>query len=176
MINGRSLDLEAVDAAGIETLAGYTDSVGGALSVAAATILNGDITAPDIALVRASGRAWAMLGILRALPFQIQDNKSFSVTGAATQGFNGLSVQEMEIQLKSLTDAMRLFTIDEFAKAGARPASRHVYTILAQNKLGGLHLKALEKAGGSPFRMHEYECGNLKKLSVLTLYHLFQKP
>ncbi|WP_417448884.1 phytoene/squalene synthase family protein [Kordiimonas sp.] len=174
IIDGREQDLSTEVATDFKSLAAYADKVGGALCVAAAYILDGGIPASDISAARATGRVWAMIGILRALPFQIKDDKEFSATGASLQGFRGVTIREMEQRLKPLTTAMFSFIEEGFTEA-TTPVSTSIRPVMALNSLSKLHMDALDKAEGSPFRMTEYEKGNLSKLLALLSYHLFKR-
>ncbi|WP_262691685.1 phytoene/squalene synthase family protein [Kordiimonas aestuarii] len=173
VIDGRGQDLEMEKTADINALIRYADSVGGALNEAAARILKPGATDSECALVRSSGRAWAMLGIIRALPYQVQDTKTFSVIGATTESVSGMPVDEMEKQLRPLTTEMAAYVRQELAKAQDGRGVKAIRPVLALNSLTKLHLRAFRKAGDSPFGMHELESGNLRKLVALTFYHLF---
>ncbi|WP_020399035.1 phytoene/squalene synthase family protein [Kordiimonas gwangyangensis] len=173
VIDGRARDLEMEVETGISTLEGYADMVGGALHEAAARIIVNDLNETDAELVRASGRAWAMLGVLRALPYQIADTKAFSVTGATTQGLTGRSAQELEEQLEPLLTPAKTYVDREIMYASGKPTDKSVRPMLAINALTRRHLKALKRAGGSPFRMADHEDGNLRKLVALAAYHIF---
>jgi phytoene synthase len=173
VIDGRAQDLEMEAETGIQTLEHYADKVGGALHEAAARIVTDTLDEHDAALVRASGRAWAMLGILRALPYQISDPKAFSVTGATTQGLAGLSADELNERLKPLLDPARAYVEREYEAACHKPASKAIKPVLAANAITARHRLALKRAGGSPFRMAQFEDSNLRKLVALLAYHLF---
>jgi len=173
VIDGRAQDLEMETETGIQTLEQYADMVGGALHEAAARILDETLDEGDAALARASGRAWAMLGILRALPYQIADTKAFSVTGATTQGLTGLSAEELNERLKPLLDPAKEYVEKQYGAASRKSASKVIKPVLAANAITARHLRALKRAGGSPFRMQEFEDGNLRKLVALLAHHLF---
>ncbi len=173
IVDGRAQDLEMEAEAGIATLEDYADKVGGALHEAAARILAGDLSDADLTLARASGRAWAMLGILRALPFQIADPKAFSVTGASTQGLSGMSAAELQERLNPLLGPAKDYIAREFEAASHKPQDKAIKPILAINALTRRHRRALRRAGESPFDMAKYEDGNLRKLMALFSYHLF---
>lgn len=173
VIDGRAQDLEMEAETGFSTLEQYADMVGGALHEAAALVLAESLSDHDRSLVRSSGKAWAMLGILRALPYQIADPKAFSVTGATTQGLAGMSAAELEERLKPLLDPTKAHVEREFAEASRKADNRAVKPLLAINALTKRHMRALKRAGGSPFAMPEHEDGNLRKLVALFAYHLF---
>jgi len=72
LIDGRELDLEELPPADIRALLDYTDATSGALVLLAMEALAGALEEAETEAGRAVGRAWALIGLLRAMPYRLQ--------------------------------------------------------------------------------------------------------
>ncbi|WP_417463700.1 phytoene/squalene synthase family protein [Kordiimonas sp.] len=173
VIDGRAQDLYGEGDASFDALKTYAEQTGGALSVAGGLILAPQADQETLKALHASGSAWAMLGIIRALPFQLNDTKEFSVLGELGQSLSGLKSSEMAEKLQPMVNEMTAYVTDQLEASRTAGAVRAVKPVLALNSLSGKHLSALKRASGNPFDMQGHEIGNLGRLFTLLRYHLF---
>ncbi|MCJ9428891.1 phytoene/squalene synthase family protein [Kordiimonas marina] len=167
VIEARGQDMYDGGTADFAALEAYADGAGGALQEAAAVLVAGDDTIRKAA--RASGRAFAMLGLVRALPYHWQAGRSYVP-------------QEADVDIASFTEAEKLFpalkpTIErmtafvqgglEESRAEGKKAGRAGRSALALNGLSRLYLRGLEKAGMNPFELAGQEPSDLKRLLAL---------
>ncbi|WP_420429275.1 phytoene/squalene synthase family protein [Kordiimonas sp.] len=174
VIEGRAQDLYGEGDVSFKALKSYSEQTGGTLSKAAGLALAPDASPNTLDGLNASGCAWAMLGIIRALPFQLTDNKEFSVFGELGQSLSGLKKGDIAIRLQPMLDEMTAYVSDQLRLSEKASTEKAARPVMALNSLSRKHLKALKRAGGSPFDMHVHEIGNVRRLLTLFSYHLLR--
>lgn len=174
IIAARALDLYDDGPTDFDALKAYAHSVGGALSEAALRIsLQADIDQAVIDATRSCGRAWAMLGLVRAIPFHWASNRNFIPGDAGKQSLAMQDADEMfRLAEPSIMEMVRFAEeettiVDQVAKKVPADA-RHVFLL---NVLTKLHLKNLKAVGGNPFKA--LEPSSFRRLSAMTMTLLF---
>lgn len=155
LIEAREQDLYDEGPADQPALEAYARAVGGMLAQTALAVSLKDT--PDQALLdRAEtlGSAWAMLGLVRAIPFHWASNRNYVpgdkglaslATTDADKMFElaGPSIEAMVTYSRNALQHLRS------GKEAVPADARHVFLCSAQL---GLHLKTFEAAGNNPFK------------------------
>lgn len=79
LIDGREADMDMAAPADLAALGAYAESSGGVLLELAARIVMGDrtMTAPVLPAARDLGTAWALIGLVRAIPFHARAKRIY---------------------------------------------------------------------------------------------------
>lgn len=175
IIDARALDLYDDGPADFKALKKYAYSVGGALSEAALRLSSKKIgnTSTTVNTARSCGSAWAMLGLVRAIPFHWASNRNF-IPGE--EGKQSLAIQDAEEMFRLAAPSIsEMVTFVENEAASVRQMSggvssecRHVFLL---NSLTALHLKNLRKVGGNPFKANEPS--SLRRMTALAFASWF---
>ncbi len=169
ILDARSLEMFGEGPADMDGLAAYANGVGGALNEAILRLLI-QATPPNTALkaARASGSAWGMLGLLRALPFHWQsgrnplpkDHDSAMQLQKPDDAFEALKPILLQMKAYVLTEL-------EAVQGGKGAVPKHAKPALLCVPLARQHLTALKKAGNNPFEAPPYEASDLAKITRL---------
>jgi NADH dehydrogenase [ubiquinone] 1 alpha subcomplex assembly factor 6 len=147
MIEAREQDLDAEPPASLEGLKGYAAATGGALAELAAELLGGRDQASRRA-ARLVGTAYALAGLLRALPFHLAQGRRHmpsALFGETIAGPDPRLSQAVETVARAAQDAL-----DEARALRAQVSSAALSPLLAARQTS-LHLKRLQRAGYNPF-------------------------
>jgi len=166
MLAARKQEMFQGGTAGFGALADYANGVGGALHEAFLHVMLGaDVSGGAKKAARASGRAWAMMGLIRALPFHWQagrnilpvENDAAMQMREAAKAFEGL--RPTISKMKDFVEQQLLIAAKE--KSDIPRAAR---CCLLHTSMVRMHLKILTKAEDNPFEMPLYEVGDLRKI------------
>jgi len=169
VLEARRHDMFAETVAGMNDLETYAFGAGGALHEAMLCANSSEIvTSETRSAVRAGGAAWAMLGLIRALPFHWQSGKSMlpqendsaMQMRATDEAFEAL--EPTILNMKSYVE-QQLSIAEQFAGKIPKVARFSVLSV----SLARLHLKALSRANNNPFEMPPYEVSDLRKIARL---------
>ncbi|MBI5120823.1 MAG: squalene/phytoene synthase family protein [Rhodospirillales bacterium] len=144
LIDAREIDLSPDPPDNLDDLEDYAEATGGALQELAAKWLGGDESACETA--RLAGTAYALLGLMRALPFHAalgrrhlpQDLLPGAITGPSV-ALNGAVEKVADLAADGL-GRVRLAQVPRFARAAGLCALQ-----------ADTHLKRLKRAGFNPF-------------------------
>ena len=158
LIDAREQDLYDEGPANLKALIAYANGVGGLLSETA-LVLSLDERAEENLRKRAriAGSVWAMLGLVRAIPFHWASNRNYVPGDKGKASLATTSADKMfELAGPSITEMIGFCSdkIEELGKLNSKtPAScRHVYLPAAAAKL---YLGKLHEVGNNPFKMPE---------------------
>ena len=166
MLEARKQEMFQGGTASFGALTDYANGVGGALHEAFLhVLLDADVSDGAKQAARASGCAWAMMGLIRALPFHWQsgrnilpaENDAAMQMREAAKAFEGL--RPTISKMRGFAEQQLLVASE--AKADIPRAARYC---LLHASLVRMHLKTLAKAGDNPFEMPLYELGDLRKI------------
>ena len=164
LIDARQMDLYAEGPATKAALEDYALQVGGGLSEAAFKLSDAHCSDGGVKAVRASGSAWALLGLVRAIPFHWADNRNF-LPGSEGRAASAQTDADKMFQAAKpvITDmlehvAAQLQTSNALA-GELSSKTRHVLLLNVQSKL---YLNAFGEVGNNPFKLNEPS--DLKKL------------
>jgi len=158
LIDARGQDLYDEGPADQAALEGYANSVGGALCEAALRLCMTEEPAPEmIDTVRRSGSAWAMLGLVRAIPFHWASNRNYVPGDKGLASLATTDADKMYALAKDAIDGMIGYAVahSAWAKASAVRFPADYRHILLLNAHLELHIKALAAAGNNPFKARE---------------------
>lgn len=168
LIDAREQDLYDDGPADFDALVSYAEGVGGILSeVALLLSVSSKEAEPLIAKSRSAGKAWAMLGLVRAIPFHWASNRNYLPDDKGKASLATTDADKMfELAAPSI-EKMLTFVSDEIAKLktkkGSVPhAARHVFLPLV---LVESNLLALNRVRNNPFKAREI--GTLSRLWTL---------
>ena len=142
LIAARKSDLYQEGPQNFETLAEYADAVGGSLSQAASIVCQ----QPNLVAARNSGRAWTMLGLLRAALYEESESPN---TEHKPQDFLPLYKNMAGFVRENLDGA-----------TGVKPHS----SVFLLNAVTDLHMALIEKYNYAPKRIKAKDAGNLRLL------------
>ena len=158
LIDARGRDLYDEGPADQTALENYADSVGGALSEAALRLCHdGDPTVDEVTLVRQTGSAWAMLGLVRAIPFHWASNRNYVPGDKGLASLATTDADKMYALAKDAIEKMIGFSVTHLVdikgtKVKLSPSVQHLLLLNVQLEL---HIRALERADNNPFHMQE---------------------
>lgn len=157
-IDGREFDLADAPPASFNALVEYAAETSGALMEAAARLLSGggELAAPLRLACQEAGIAWALVGVVRAVPFHAGQGRV--LLPADLMARHGLAPRELlERRAGPALAAVAGAVLDEAARrlAAARacrdPAIRAALPALLPASLADLYIRTLRRAGGDPF-------------------------
>ena len=158
LIDARGRDLYDDGPADQAALVEYADSVGGALCEAAFRLCQKNEPDRDtVDIMRRSGSAWAMLGLVRAIPFHWASNRNYVPGDKGLASLATTDADKMYALAKDAIDDMIGYAAAQMAAVKASPVRlqsdlRH---LLLLNSQLALHIKALNAAGNNPFKTRE---------------------
>lgn len=158
LIDAREQDLYDEGPADQKALEAYARAVGGTLSeVVLILSADGKIDEGLRDLARDTGAAWAMLGLVRAIPFHWASNRNYVPGDKGKASLATTDADKMYELAASSIDQMITFSQTHLEQARKRrhyvhTGMRHVFL---GNALLSLHLKALKAADNNPFKAEE---------------------
>ena len=166
MIAGRRLDLEEEPPATLDALEAYARATGGAVGQALAEALGQG--AAGAAAVEV-GTGWALVGILRALPFRARRNEIFLPGDDLARA--GLTPHDIAAgrghdQLAPIVRRVADRAAARFAAARALKPPRPLRPALLPARLARAHLRRLAGAGWNPFAPAPQHPDGLRALRV----------
>lgn len=155
MIDTRSKDLDPTPMESDADLIAYADGTGGALQQMIIRMLGAAAGSPADEAAKRAGRAFALTGILRAIPFHLQHDLVLIPTtrlegvGASR---NTIFQEEHRASFFAITKALTHLIREELvaAKKAARSAGKEAKSAHLLNSLTGLYVKRLGKCGYDP--------------------------
>ena len=149
MVAARSFDASSDLFADRAALEAYCDATSGNLMRLAARILG----KPDDDLARAAGTAYAIAGMLRAIPHQVARHKSFlpqSLLDAVGLGKDALFVRHERDKVKAVVAQMAYWGREHFAPARAARIGRAELPAYLPASLVPLFLRRVTRRGHDP--------------------------
>jgi len=145
LAQARNFDLQADKPASLNDLCAYADATGGALHALMLDVLGvADEQAHGVA--RDIGTAWALIGLMRALPYQTAQAKGRDMLP------NGSTVRDVLSKAQDLLQGARACTMPKNVLKRAMPA-------LVVARLADRHLARLEKQNWDPALSEEPPAG-----------------
>jgi len=174
ILEARRLEMSSGRPGDLLALEQYALGTGGALHEAMALVCGDNSINIDASrAARAAGASWAMMGLIRALPFHWQTNHSLlpAENDAAMQqrdaGKAFTALKPAILRMKGFVEEQVLEASDLYRKLV--PAERISLSSLV---LTNLHLRSLSKADGNPFNMPTAEFSDLYKIMRLFWFRL----
>lgn len=170
LIDARGRDLYDEGPADQAALESYADSVGGTLNEAALRLcFDGEPTRHSIELVRKCGSAWAMLGLVRAIPFHWASNRNYVPGDKGKASLATTDADKMYALAKESIDQMIMFAVELLTEMKKTPNAlpKGMQHLLLLNAQLELYITALDQAGNNPFKVKEPS--TLKRLLKLLL-------
>lgn len=158
LIDARENDLYDEGPADFPALVQYAETVGGTLSEAALIACCERV--PDQSLVsrvRTVGRAWAMMGLVRAVPFHWASNRNYLPGDNGKASLATTDADKMYELAAPSIDQMLAYTVDQVETLKQQPEklADEVRHLVLPTALIEMHLKNLSKVGNNPFRANE---------------------
>lgn len=169
LIDARGRDLYDEGPADQPALEDYADSVGGALCEAALRLCQDtEPTKQSIDIVRKCGSAWAMLGLVRAIPFHWASNRNYVPGDKGKASLATTDADKMYALAKESIDQMIYFSVTQLSemKKASQILPKDSQHLLLLNAQLELYIEALDQAGNNPFKVQEPS--TLKRLLKLT--------
>ncbi|WCL52844.1 squalene/phytoene synthase family protein [Gimibacter soli] len=164
LIEARRSDLDEIGLADFLALQAYTAAVGGKLNEAVAIVLGTKADSEGARAARAAGDAWAMVGLLRAMIFEIQTAKAASsrlLPGAEVEGTLNRSVNTINADMAPslmpvihrMLDAAEANITEARRLARAVPKAQRAPLLLAT--LAARHIRRFRSTGDGMFSLPE---------------------
>lgn len=155
MVDMRTKDLDPTPLETMEHLIAYADGTGGALHRLMNAVLGGAENSTDVEAANRAGRAYALVGIIRAIPFHFQNDlvllpiHEMEKTGVTRNTI--FQEEHRESFLKLILD-LSLVAAGELraAKSLAVQADRPTKASRLVNGISSIYLKRLKSAGNEP--------------------------
>jgi phytoene synthase len=166
-ISARRLEL-FTGGADIKGLREYAAGAGGALHKAAFLAEMPDAREASLSSASKIGEAWALMGLIRALPYYWQHNKDLG--SEALADITRLPDPEKALtRLAPTIAAMKSSAADQLAQADTmKPELTRVERICyLPAVLVKLHMQALDKAEDNPFELPRFEISDFTKMRKL---------
>jgi phytoene synthase len=172
LIDAREADLFDEGPASFDALRSYAEGAGGILAELALMVSINDPSSALLERARRTGAAWAMLGLVRAVPFHWADNRTYLPGEEGRSALAATSADTMYELAKPALDQMLSFSAEVFEGKAKEPVlvpgpARHVFLLDA---IGRQYLSQLKKADGNPFKMTEVS--DFKRLWLLFITSL----
>ena len=158
LIEARELDLDPEPPPDLPALLRYAEATGGGLTGLGLRLLAAPEPPPEAALeaARQVGTAWALVGLLRAVPFHARQKRLYlpaDLVASAGLELGGLFELRPSPALSRVTEALAEAAEQRLAAARRlRPAvPRPLRAALLSAVLADGHLKRLRRAGQDPF-------------------------
>lgn len=159
IIHARKDDMYDDGPTDIAALTAYARSVGGALSEAALRVCgeNEHMNAGIVEAARKSGSVWAMIGLVRAVPFHWAANRSFVPGDEGKAALAATSAEEMyELAAPSINEMLAYATSEHEESVrlskSAHASFKHIFLL---NALSNIYLQNMGKVEGNPFNYRE---------------------
>lgn len=152
MIEARRRDLDDEAPSSMGELVDYARATGGAVARATAEALGCDDAGQRAAVE--VGTAWALVGILRALPFRAQWNQVLlpaDLMETASLSAHEVAAGRSHDRLAPIVRAVALRAEAAIADARQARPPRHALPALLPARLARFHLRRLARAGYDPF-------------------------
>jgi len=153
LVDGRELDLEAEPPATLDALEAYAEATSARLLEAASAVLGADEPAARPAACQV-GVAWALVGLVRALPFHLRRRRlMLPLDHLAVAGVDQADLFELRGSEGLSGIVMRLCRRASERLQAGRAASppRAARPALALGVLADAYLRRIERAGYDPF-------------------------
>jgi len=151
LLEARAHDLEEIPPADLPALVGYVDATAGGLGLLAAQTLGGADEQAALA-VRAVWTAWALAGLLRAVPFHARHRRvHLPQELLAQQGLDARDILEQR-RPRALAEVARVVAVAAGGKLAAgralrRKLPRRLLPVTLLGTLAAKHLRQLEAVG-----------------------------
>ncbi len=158
LVDAREQDLYDEGPADQKALEAYARAVGGTLNeVVLILSSDGEVGEGLRGLARDTGAAWAMLGLVRAIPFHWVSNRNYVPGDKGRASLATTDADKMYELAAPSIDQMIAFSQTHLEEV--RKLRQHVHTgmrhVFLGNALLSLHLRALKKVGNNPFKAEE---------------------
>lgn len=151
LIEARERDLDEIPPADLPALVGYVDATAGGLGLLAAQTL-GDAGEPAVTAVPAIWAAWALAGLLRAVPFHARHRRVHLPQDLlARQGLDARDILEQR-RPPALAEVARVVAVEAGGKLAAGRAlapklPRRLLPVTLLGTLAARYLRQLEAVG-----------------------------
>ncbi|GLQ07459.1 phytoene/squalene synthase family protein [Sneathiella chinensis] len=177
MVDVRARDLDPSPILNDAELLAYADGTGGAVQRLILQVVAG--TSPASSVVEAAslaGRAFALLGIIRAIPFHARHDLVLLPTERLQEtGMSRYTLLQPEYgpNLQAVVRDLAALADEDYRRVRKerRSLSKEAAPAVAINGLSGLYLKRLKAAGYNPLH-HKLNVGAQRKVLTLTLQQL----
>ena len=168
ILEARKSGLLGDEATSFKALTDYADGVGGKLNLAAAHIVCEKLSNSGQIAAQQLGAAWAMLGLVRAIPHSWQTNAA-PLTNDMISGLQSPDVSKAYVLLQPTITKMLEYVENQrelalSQQAQLPKAEQSLLLLAAQIKL---YQVALSKVKNNPFELTKTEPTQLKKISTL---------
>jgi NADH dehydrogenase [ubiquinone] 1 alpha subcomplex assembly factor 6 len=171
LVAGRAADLDDAPPSSVAALVDYADATSGALAAAGLQVLAAE-TQPCVESARDVGVAWALIGLVRAVPFHARSRRLFLPADLCREA----GVDPGRLFDRGVTDgisrvarALADTAADHLRRARSRRADvpARALPVLLPAKLADLYLRRLAHAGYDPFdaRLQRPEPWRLPRLA-----------
>ncbi len=157
IIAARKSDLYSDGVADIKALTDYAQNVGGKLCDIAVRICNDKVNV-DNNIAVSCGTAWALMGLIRAIPFHDD-----SETSPLSFGIDR-SAEEIGEQIKPLVIEVSNVISESLEEAASGYNKRQDNSPLLLTSILTGYMRALIKADYNPYEMHKFEAGKARKI------------
>jgi len=168
-LKARQLEMFSGGAADMAALENYAVGLGGGVHELILRICSPKQTSEEaVSAARASGAAWTMLGLLRAIPFQWQGGRSMlpkENDTAMQQRDSDQTFKAVEPTIREMLKFIKERLVEARECAGSIPKSARVSLLCCP--LAQMHIEALEKAGNNPFEVPPFAVSDLRKITKL---------
>jgi len=169
LLNSRQADFQDNGVTSFDELSTYASGVGGTLYEAAALVQCGQLSEDAKKVAHYLGASWAMLGLVRALPYYWQKGKG-PVTGEMSAGMlspkAGDAFQLLSPTIHKMMDYVEIYK--EKALFLRPKLNSKEKKLLLKSTLINIYQKSLTEVANNPFETIKTEPSDLKKLSRLT--------
>lgn len=168
ILEARKSGLLGEEATSFKALAEYAKGVGGKLNLAAAHIVCGNLSNAGQVATEQLGTAWAMLGLVRAIPHSWQTNAT-PLTNDMALGLQSPDASKAYTLLRPTITKMLEYVENQRALALSQQAEmpKAEQSLLLIAKQIKLYQVALSKVENNPFELFKVEPTQLKKISTL---------
>lgn len=176
MIDARSKDLDAAPIEDDAGLIAYADGTGGGMQRLMLSIVAPDYTPLDDEAALQAGRCFALVGIIRAIPFHAQNDllllPQSRLVALGLTADTVFKVENRKAFLKIVEDIAEIATRElSKARQAARRASSKAKTTHHLNALTALYLKKLKGANFDPGHP-DIKVGSPRKILALVLRNM----
>lgn len=168
LVDARKQDFDNDQGSSFESLKLYTYGVGGTLYEANMRLQLEDFSEAAVTASQDLGAAWAMLGLVRAIPHSWTTNAK-PLTSDMASGMHTQDAEDAYLLLKPVISDMLTFAEEKKANAASLRAKlrKQERSLLRLASLIGLYQDVLKKHEGNPFKAGQHEVSDFKKISRL---------
>lgn len=173
LINARKEDFQDERGSNFNSLKTYTYGVGGKLSQAAASLQFTDLSSSASKISEDLGAAWAMLGLVRAIPHSWKTNAA-PLTNDMASGMHSQNADDAFLLLKPILTDMLSFVVEkkELALENGKGLKKSERGLLMQATLIDIYHQILTANGGNPFLANQSDTSDFKKMAKLMWAHI----